>query len=351
QNPRIKNVRNQNGLIGVLGNVNQNQNGNGNLVAARAEGNATGHNGNQISTIVTLQRVVKQRMTLETHNWLSSAHQELQKIVKDEIFPIVNQVDARVQNFEIQFLKEAAKFVGDFKSLEKEADESLAKHKALELEIERLLRAVVSQDIMFVVQNNFVVETSNLQTELERTKERFENCIIKRRMNMLNFEMIENDHLKTTYKNLFDSISMTRTRTKTIIDSLQNKLQDTIYENAKLRTQLFDKISDQKNTACGKSAKKQSILGKQPNVGEIHALSKSVTSNLIPTPQGSKVMQNEKVIALGMFRINPFKTSWEKKHMPNKVRASVRTKPITVSQPHVITKKVINSDSNGLSST
>nr|GEY28060.1 retrotransposon protein, putative, unclassified [Tanacetum cinerariifolium] len=82
-------------------------------------------------------------MTLETHNWSSSAHQELYKIVKDENFPIVNQVDARVQNFEIQFLKEAAKFVGEFKSLAKEADESLAKHKAMELEIERLLRAVV----------------------------------------------------------------------------------------------------------------------------------------------------------------------------------------------------------------
>nr|GEY99309.1 hypothetical protein [Tanacetum cinerariifolium] len=66
----------------------------------------------------------------ETHNWSSYAHQELHKIVKDENFPIVNQVDARVQNFEIQFLKEAAKFVGDFKSLVKEADESLAKHKA-----------------------------------------------------------------------------------------------------------------------------------------------------------------------------------------------------------------------------
>nr|GEV68437.1 hypothetical protein [Tanacetum cinerariifolium] len=132
------------------------------------------------STIVTLQRVVKQRMTIDTHNWSSSAHQELHKIVKDEIFPIVNQVDARVQNFEIQFLKEAAKFVGDFKFLAKEADESLAKHKALELEIERLLRAVVSQDIMSVVQNNSVDETLNLQPELERTKERFENCIIKK---------------------------------------------------------------------------------------------------------------------------------------------------------------------------
>nr|GEY91982.1 hypothetical protein [Tanacetum cinerariifolium] len=40
KNPRIQNV--------VQGNGNQNPNGNGTLVAARAEGNATGHNGNQI---------------------------------------------------------------------------------------------------------------------------------------------------------------------------------------------------------------------------------------------------------------------------------------------------------------
>nr|GEZ97868.1 Gag-Pol polyprotein [Tanacetum cinerariifolium] len=58
--------------------------------------------------------------------------------------------------------EETPKFVRDFKSLLKEADESLAKHKALELEIERLLRAVVSQDIMFVVQQASVVDTSNL---------------------------------------------------------------------------------------------------------------------------------------------------------------------------------------------
>nr|GFC66378.1 hypothetical protein [Tanacetum cinerariifolium] len=48
QNPRVQNVGNQNGLIGVQGNGNQNQIGNGNLVAARAEGNAARQNGNQI---------------------------------------------------------------------------------------------------------------------------------------------------------------------------------------------------------------------------------------------------------------------------------------------------------------
>nr|GEU53032.1 hypothetical protein [Tanacetum cinerariifolium] len=58
--------------------------------------------------------------------------------------------------------EEAAKFVGDFKSLANGADASLAKHKALELEIKRLLKAIVSQDIMNIVQKESVVDTSDL---------------------------------------------------------------------------------------------------------------------------------------------------------------------------------------------
>nr|GEW01229.1 retrovirus-related Pol polyprotein from transposon TNT 1-94 [Tanacetum cinerariifolium] len=52
-----------------------------------------------------------------------------------------------------------------------------------------------------------------------------------------------------------------------------------------------------------------------------------------------------------MSRINPSKTSREEKKVSNTVSASARTKPITVSQTHVITKKDVNSDLNGLSST
>nr|GFC20271.1 hypothetical protein [Tanacetum cinerariifolium] len=47
-NPRVQNIGNHNGLIGVQGNRNQNQIRNGNLVAARAEGNVAGQNRNQI---------------------------------------------------------------------------------------------------------------------------------------------------------------------------------------------------------------------------------------------------------------------------------------------------------------
>nr|GFC86879.1 hypothetical protein [Tanacetum cinerariifolium] len=52
-----------------------------------------------------------------------------------------------------------------------------------------------------------------------------------------------------------------------------------------------------------------------------------------------------------MFRISPDKVSTDAKKVPNTVSASTRTKPITVSQPNVITKKNVNSDLNGLSST
>ncbi|GKE38971.1 hypothetical protein Tco_1462376 [Tanacetum coccineum] len=257
--------------------------------------------------------------------------------------------------------------------------------EALVYEIERLLKAVVSQDIMSIVQCNSVVDTSNLQTELERMKEsqdtpcvsdtldplshKLEDENVSLEFQVLNYAK-ENEHLKTIYKNLFDSIKVTRSQTKLITDSLQEKLHDTIYENATLRAQLFDKVSEQKNTTKGTSVSKQSILGKPPSssgpklysvtpflkskvilkVGESNALSKPVTLNSAPSSRESTVVNNERVIAPRIFRINPFKASRVNNFVPNKhVKASIRIKPITVSQLHVFTKKDVNSNTNGFS--
>nr|GEZ02006.1 hypothetical protein [Tanacetum cinerariifolium] len=114
-------------------------------------------------------------------------------------------------------------------------------------------------------------------------------------------------------------------------------------------------VSDQKdntqNTSENTKFSKQPIVENLPKIGETNAFSKPVTSNSVSTPQGSKGVNNDKVIALGMFRIDPSKTSKEEKHVPNTVSASNRKKPITVSQPPVITEKKVNSDLNGLSST
>ncbi|GKA67118.1 hypothetical protein Tco_0766926, partial [Tanacetum coccineum] len=140
--------------------------------------------------------------------------------------------------------------------------------------------------------------------------------------------------------------------------------------------QLENKVSEQKDTTRGTSTNtkfaKQSILGIPPSssrpklyvvtplpkstaipkVSETNDLSNQVTSNSVPSSQELKVMENDNVIAPGMFRIDPCKTARKDNFVPNKpTKASIRINPITVSQPHVIIKKAINSDSNGFSST
>nr|GEY50519.1 hypothetical protein [Tanacetum cinerariifolium] len=172
----------------------------------------------------TLQLAQESRLKIKQLNKeiksSSTAHQEVHKILKDEIAHIVNQVDARVINFEKQFLKEATKF--DFKSLANEANESLGINKVLEYENERLLREVVVE---------------------------------------------KND------------------------------------------------------------------------------LIKPATSYSVLKSQESNIMKYDKVIAPRTFRINPLKNTRVDNFVPNKhVKASVRTKSIIVSQPYVITKKDVNSN-------
>nr|GEU90978.1 hypothetical protein [Tanacetum cinerariifolium] len=58
------------------------------------------------------------------------------KIYEDELLDKQIQLEKRIKELD-NILVKIATFVGDFKSLAKEVDESLAKHKALELEIER----------------------------------------------------------------------------------------------------------------------------------------------------------------------------------------------------------------------
>ncbi|GJV40745.1 hypothetical protein Tco_1419185 [Tanacetum coccineum] len=157
------------------------------------------------------------------------------------------------------------------------------------------------------------------------------------------------------------------------LDPLSQKLED---ENVELELQLFDRVSEQKETSKGKSVNtkftKQSILGKLPSssksklysvtpfptlkvipkVGEMNDLLKPVTSNSAPSTRESKVVKNDYVISPGIFRINLTMNSRVDNFVPNKhVKASVRTKLITVSQPQVITKKDVNSNTNGLPST
>nr|GEW69644.1 uncharacterized mitochondrial protein AtMg00810-like [Tanacetum cinerariifolium] len=297
------------------------------------------------SLLVTLQRVVKQIMTLEVHNWSSSTH--------------------------------------------KEANESLDKKKSLELKIKRLLKASVSHDIMFIVKNGFVDVPSDLQTELDRTKEKLELCIIKKekeyvvlwnnwytkceeyKYDKISYDKAYNDmqqkverlqaqlrdhkgkssdtlsashtldslnqkleskivelefhvvnyeheisHLKTTYKNLFDSIKSNRTHAK---------LHNLIYENAHLRARVFENTSESMSNTSGTSVTphvdKPKLSTVTPRSKKLHA---SISSHSIP-------------------RVDL---------VPNKQSsASIRTNLITNSQRHVIVKENVSSNTVTASST
>nr|GFA16859.1 hypothetical protein [Tanacetum cinerariifolium] len=153
--------------------------------------------------------------------------------------------------FQNTIFKEAVKFVRDFKSLAKEADESLAKDNALEYKIERLLRAVIKW--LQAQLGDFkgkIDDTPCISDTLDPLSQKPEDENVALKFQVLNYAK-ENEHLKTTYKNLFDSIKVTRAQTKLITDSLKEKLHDTVYENTMLRAQLFDKVSEQKDTSKG----------------------------------------------------------------------------------------------------
>nr|GEZ20060.1 hypothetical protein [Tanacetum cinerariifolium] len=78
---------------------------------------------------------------------------------------------------------------------------------------------------MSVVQNNSIGETSNLQTELERTKERFENCIIKKESE---YAKLWNDWYKKCEECIFNKIPYDKAcnDTQQKIEWLQAQLGD-----------------------------------------------------------------------------------------------------------------------------
>ncbi|GJV67887.1 retrovirus-related pol polyprotein from transposon TNT 1-94 [Tanacetum coccineum] len=190
-------------------------------------------------------------------------------------------------------------------------------------------------------------DISNLHTKLERMKERFENSTIKKETE---YAKLWNNWYKKCQECKYDKI---------LYDKAYNDMQQKIEQ---LQAQLGDLKGKCKDTP-GVSDTLDPLSHKLENenvklefhvvnyVDKTNDLSKPVTSNSVPITNESNVMKNDNVIAPGMFRIDPRKTSREYKFVPiNNVRASIRTNPITVSQPHVITKKDVNSDTNGLSS-
>ncbi|GJS44051.1 retrovirus-related pol polyprotein from transposon TNT 1-94 [Tanacetum coccineum] len=322
QNSGVQNVRNQNGLS-VVSEI-ANQHGDGNVVTAPAEGNGNGINGN----------------TIRCYNCQGEDHYASNCTVKPR------KLDAAYLQKQMQIAqKEEAGIQLAFEEFDFMAatDGSAEVHHSKncynndifnmftqEEQYTELLEPIpephqVQQNdsnVIYVVSNS-----SNLQTELDRTKERLENCIIKKENE---YAKLWNDWYKKCEECKYDKISYDKA-----YNNMQQKIErlQAMGESKEGKKKLFDKVSEQVDTTKGTSTNtkfaKQSILGKPPSssrpklyavthlpnstafpkVGETNALSKPVTSNSVPSSRESTVVNNERVIAPGIFRINPFKAT------------------------------------------
>nr|GEV94061.1 hypothetical protein [Tanacetum cinerariifolium] len=216
--------------------------------------------------------------------------------LSDDTTPTVARKFLNEGDFEIQFLQEATKFVRDFKSLAKEADESLDKKKSLELEIERLLKASVSHDIMSIVQNGFVDVPSNFQTELDRTKEKLELCIIKKEKE---YAVQWNNWCTKCEECKYENISY---------DKAYNDMQQKVERLQAQLGNLKGKSSDTPRTSVTPQVDKPKLIIVPPYSKKLHA---SILSHSVPQPKEFNVVKHSNVIASGMFKIDPPQTSRE----------------------------------------
>nr|GFA86014.1 hypothetical protein [Tanacetum cinerariifolium] len=170
------------------------------------------------SYLVTLQCVVKQKMTLEVHNWSSSAHIEVERL----------QAQLR-----------------DLKG--KSSDTPSASNTRVCLSV--CLKSKI--------------------VELEFQVVNYERKI---------------SHHKTTYKNLFDSITSNRAHAK---------LYNLIYENAQLRAWVFENTSESMNntsrTSVTHHVDKLKVGAVTPHSKKLHA---SIPSHSIPQPREFNVVKH-----------------------------------------------------------
>ncbi|GJX08485.1 retrovirus-related pol polyprotein from transposon TNT 1-94 [Tanacetum coccineum] len=356
----LQNVGNQNGYNAVHNVKNQNPNRNGNFVAARAEGNAIGNNvrprrrdvaylqtqlliaqkeeaGIQLQAeefdlmvavadldeieevnancilMANLQQastsgtqtdkapVYDSNGSVEVHSYDNCYDNEIFNMFTQEEYMeqdrgTIDQHPATVEEtrayFESLYNNLVTEVEKTFKSHAKESD-NLLLSLSLGIKIDVLLRGSFHSDIMSLSAKSSFVE----------------EC----KYDKISYDKAYND-MQQKIKRLQAQLGDQKGKSKdtpcvsNTLDHLSQKLEN---ENVELEFQ----VSEQKDTT-----KESKGL---PKINKTHALSKLVTSNSVPTPQESKVVNNDKVIALRMFRINPFKPSREEKYVPKKVRARV----------------------------
>nr|GFB47474.1 retrovirus-related Pol polyprotein from transposon TNT 1-94 [Tanacetum cinerariifolium] len=126
-------------------------------------------------------------------------------------------------------------------------------------------------------------DTPNASNTLDPLNQKLESKIVELEFQVVNYKH-EISHLKATYKNLFDSIISNRAHAK---------LHNLIYENARLRAQVFENTSEFMNNTSGTSVTphvdKPKLSAVTPHSKKLHA---SIPSHMVPQPTEFNVVKH-----------------------------------------------------------
>ncbi|GJV95279.1 retrovirus-related pol polyprotein from transposon TNT 1-94 [Tanacetum coccineum] len=238
-----------------------------------------------------------------------------------------------IGSWEQSDIKEVKEMKDIIEQMEDEVDKCFVVKKCFEIEKkqllinnDRLLEENIASDIICTylrslndVDNcgkckSLVIVLLDLQESNKIQKIEDENVSLAFQVSSL---VKERKHIKLEYKKLYDSIKQTRAKMKLQTNSSQQKLNDQISENNKLRAQLkgkfFESQTNHNGTSVNIKLSKPSTSGTKlysvssfpkskviPKVVEKNDLSKSVTSHLTT----NKIIEKcTKVLAPGLLKI------------------------------------------------
>nr|GEX67597.1 hypothetical protein [Tanacetum cinerariifolium] len=185
-------------------------------------------------------------------------------------------------------------------------------------------------------------DTPSASNTLDPLNQKLELKIVELEFQVVNYKR-EISHIKTTYKNLFDSITSNQAHAK---------LHNLIYENFKLRARLFKNTSESMNNTSGTSVTphvdKPKIIDVTHHSKKLHAL---IPSHSVPQPIEFNVVKHRNVITSVMFKIDPSQTSRVDLVPNNQSSVSIKTNPITNFQHHVTFKENMSSNTVNASFT
>ncbi|GKD18440.1 hypothetical protein Tco_1207598 [Tanacetum coccineum] len=342
QNPGVQNVGNQNGLIVVMGiaNLNANQNGNGNVVAAWAEGTAQSDQGEGMLLSFRLMLIAQKE---EVGIQLQAKEFDLMAAAMDlDEIKVVN-----VNYILMATLQQASTSDEQYTDL---LDPIPEPHQVQQNDSNVIFKvSIMEQSGGTVEQHPATVEETHAYFEslysslaIEVEKVNTVNCKLRETNADLTTEL-------TRYKNQEKCFEISQEK----YDKLERwKLQMLSKEKSTVSPLLEEK----KKLKSDFKIRKDELLDKQieleKKIKELNNILVKMDSSNLETELDCTKERFENCIIKKENEYAKLWNDWEEKPVSNKpTKESGRTKLITASQPHVNTKKDVNSYSNGFSST